>query len=85
MTDTKPSPLTAAELCEIGERARENCRGLAVDDRARLFAALERLIKAYTIESRDGKCAYLDSLGDPKFVDTKDAAIDALLSQGGGE
>jgi hypothetical protein len=39
MADEQPT-LTAAELEDIGERVRENCRGLAVDDRARLYAAL---------------------------------------------
>lgn len=79
--------LTAAELRAIRERVNnygDLSLQVAPHDRASLCAALERLIEAYTISSPT-KCAYMDANGDVKMCDTKDAAIDALLGQGGGE
>ena len=72
--------MTAAELRAIGERIRkdENRCGL---DRALLYAALERLINQCIFDSDEG--FVIEGIDD--VFATKDAAIDALLGQGGGE
>lgn len=84
-TDTKPSPLTAAELAEIGERIR-TCQPIlstAEHDRTRLYAALVGLVDEL-VRYAPFKQEWRDTLHGPDFP-TKDAAIDALLMQGGGE
>lgn len=96
MTDTKPS-LTAAELRAIGERVTAETRLIdvvavrqVVVDRARLYAALERLTAVIVKEANDPieHPGWWINIGgewwDEPFA-TKDAAIDALLGQGGGE
>lgn len=80
-------PLTAAEFRAIGERIkRDRLRPVNVNidaevDRARLHAALERLIDSGNrMYQANGKwCVYFSRGGCLFKFDTKDAAIDALL------
>lgn len=81
------NPLTAAELRAIGERVRRydamvELKTLTAEDRAVLLAALERLIANQVCQS--SMCAS-DWWFGGKLYQSKDAAIDALLGQGGGE
>jgi len=85
MTDKQPT-LTAAELRAIGERVdqpawlSEEELIQAYQDRARLYAVLERLIEFSLGRSADGdKWCVCGMPGDLIWYDTKDAAIDALL------
>lgn len=80
--------MTAAELRAIGERvAQEKPDGWkdamqAYRDRVLLYETLERLIERMLYRESDSAWWIPRS---PELFSTKDAAIDALLKQGGGE
>jgi len=83
-TDTKPTSLTAADLKAIGLRVerddRDSC-GCAIDDRASLYATLERLIErkvGLKYPTTGEKIWHV--FGDRHDYLSEDAAIDALLN-----
>lgn len=77
-----PEKLTASEFRAIGERVKNSDPDIdvddgwarAVEDRARLYAAIERLI----VESSDGTIFAIRTPGR-LFYKSKDAALEALL------
>lgn len=84
MADTKPS-LTAAELKAIGERVNnysDLSLQVAPHDRARLYAALVGLLNREFFQDPG---EWHTVLGQCRRFATKADAIDAILSQGGGE
>mgnify|MGYP001611066998 CR=1 FL=1 len=83
MSDTKPT-LTAAEFAAIGERVLKtvSTSTQVYQDRASLYAALERLIDGHIVGTVGNRVAFQID-GVMTFCDTKADAIDALF--GGGK